>query len=199
MTRALAALAAAALLTAGAGCGDDDARQAGSTSGGFAGSPAGDGPALDFVLSDAAGERVRLSDQRGRVVVLAFLYTSCRDVCPVIAHTLNTVLRRLDDRRDEVRVLAVSVDPARDTAFAIREFRRVHRLLPGFLYVTGTERELRPVWQSYNVLASTRNADVIDHSAPIVLIDASGDARLIHDSHAEPDAILGDVRLLLDS
>ena len=41
--------------------------------------------APDFQLPDQHGEIIRLSDQRGKVVVLSFLYTHCRDVCPLTA------------------------------------------------------------------------------------------------------------------
>lgn len=194
MSSRLAVAAAVVLCAAVAGCGGDGV----TAERGFSGGAAGDGQAQDFTLSDAWGDRVRLSDQRGRLVLLAFLYTSCRDVCPLIAQNLNGVLRGLGEQRDEVRVLAVSVDPGRDTAFAVRDYVRMHRLLPQFRYLIGGDAELRRVWQAYNVLASARNVDVIDHSAPIVLIDEAGAARLVYDSHADSDAMLGDIRLLLE-
>ena len=46
------------------------------------------------------GKIVRLSGQRGRVVLLTFLYTRCPDVCPLLAANLNAVLRSLGAKSD---------------------------------------------------------------------------------------------------
>jgi protein SCO1/2 len=154
-------------------------------------------PALDFSLRDAYGQAVSLSGQRGRVVLLTFLYTHCRDVCPIIAANLNTVLRELGPARRQATVLAVSVDPARDTAAAVRAYVKLHRLLPQFRFLIGPASALRPVWQNYNVLALVRNSEVVDHSAPTLLIDRQGRPRAYYDTNLRPLDVLHDVRLML--
>ena len=63
---------------------------------GFRGAPAlGASVAADFALRDQDGRVVRLSAQRGRFVLLTFLYTHCPDVCPLLASNLNLALREL--------------------------------------------------------------------------------------------------------
>lgn len=158
-----------------------------------------DSQAADFALRDQDGKLVRLSAQRGRLVLLTFLYTHCRDVCPLIAENLNDVLRQLGPRRDDVRVIAVSVDPARDTRPAIRAYVRLHRLLPQFRYVTGPRAKLQRVWQNYNVLSMPRNEEVVDHSALTLLIDQRGRPRTYYASNVLTPPILRDVRKLLAS
>ena len=77
--------------------------------------------------------------ERGHWFVVAFLYTHCPDVCPLIANNLGTAMRKLPD----LRVLAISVDPKRDTPAAVRTFLRVHRLPAKFRYLTGTRARTR--------------------------------------------------------
>lgn len=156
-----------------------------------------DAKVIDFALRDQDGRLVTLAGQRGRLVLLTFLYTHCRDVCPLIAVNLNDVLRGLGPQRRDARVLAVSVDPARDTHRAIREFVRLHRLLPEFRYLTGPVSLLRQVWQNYNVLAMPRNQEVVDHSAPTLLIDRRGRPRTVYPSSLETGPVLRDVKKLL--
>ncbi len=156
-----------------------------------------DSVALDFTLRDVYGNAVQLSAQRGRVVVLTFLYTRCRDVCPLIAENLNSVLRRLGSSRSEVSVIAVSVDPVGDTRQAVRAYIRLHRLLPQFHYLVGTAAELRPVWQAYNVLSIARNLETIDHSAPTLLLDRRGRPRAYFPASLRAADVLHDVRALL--
>ncbi|MBA3844309.1 MAG: SCO family protein, partial [Actinobacteria bacterium] len=59
-----------------------------------------------IALQDARGARVTLTGQRGRYVLVTFLYVHCPDVCPLIAQNLNQTLRQLGPKRDRVRVLA---------------------------------------------------------------------------------------------
>src|SRR3954469_17580674 len=103
----------------------------------------------DFALHDQDGRLVRLSQLRGKAVLVTFLYVHCPDVCPLIADNLDIVLRRLGPTRSGVRALAVSVDPKGDDPASVRKFIRAHRLLPQFRYLTGTRKELAPVWRAY--------------------------------------------------
>jgi protein SCO1/2 len=158
----------------------------------------GGAPAYDFALRDQQGDRVRLSEQRGRLVFVTFLYTHCRDVCPLIADNLNSVVRGLGPRGDDVRVLAVSVDPRGDTRTAVRRFAWEHHLLPQFHYLTGTQRELQPVWQGYNVVSEPgANPDRVAHTASIFLIDRHGRPRLFYPPGAPAKTLSHDLSVLL--
>jgi protein SCO1/2 len=154
------------------------------------------GPATDFALRDQDGRLVRLSAQRGRFVVLTFLYVHCRDVCPLIADQLNLALRRLGPARQDVRVLAVSVDPRGDTPAAVRRFVREHRLLPQFRYLTGPRRVLSRVWHAYYVAPQPAGRGVSLHSAYELLIDRSGRPRLSYDTRVGAADVVHDLRLL---
>src|SRR3990170_7535034 len=44
--------------------------------------------APDFELLDTAGQPVRLSDLRGRVALLSFIYTSCSVTCPLVTQRI---------------------------------------------------------------------------------------------------------------
>jgi protein SCO1/2 len=153
--------------------------------------------AADFALRDQHGDIVRLSDERGKITLLTFLYTHCVDVCPLIAEELNAVLRDLGPARNEARVLAVSVDPRFDTPEAITHFVAAHRLLPEFQYLRGTAAQLKLVWQAYNVLVIPKNPDLMAHTASITLIDRQGEPRLVYPATATAAEILRDAKRLL--
>jgi protein SCO1/2 len=148
-----------------------------------------------FALRDQSGRLVRLSDLRGKYVVVTFLYTHCPDVCPLIADHLNQLLVRLGPERARIRVIAVSVDPARDTPAAARSFARAHRLLPQFRYLVGTRKQLAPVWRAYHVGVTT-SGDTVNHSTYQFLIDPRGRLRLLYDAQVKAADILHDLRVL---
>ena len=153
----------------------------------------------DFSLHDQAGQLVTLHGQRGKAVLLTFLYTHCPDVCPITAQNLNQALRLLPKaERAEVRILAVSVDPRRDTRAAVRHFVRTHQLLPQFRYLTGTFNELVKAWRYYNI-TSIREAKTgnINHTLYTLLVDRTGKARVLYAANAQPTDVAHDLRLVL--
>jgi protein SCO1 len=153
--------------------------------------------APDLALRDQDGRLVRLSKERGRLV-LTFLYTGCTDVCPLIASNLNGALRSLTPaQREQVRVLAVSVDPWGDTPAAVHRFIRERHLVKEFRYLTGTKEQLAPVWQAWNVLVEPKNSERRAHSAFVWLIDARGRTRVSFATTTPPRPVAHDLRALL--
>jgi protein SCO1/2 len=191
----------ATVLLAAAGCGGNaSTTSAPPTSGSdpFRGmSVAAPIAAPSISLHDQRGKSVRLSGFRGEFTIVTFLYTHCRDVCPVIADQLNEALRRLSSAGYPTSVLAVSVDPRGDTRAAVTRFVRAHRLLPRFHYLLGSSAELRPIWHAYHVAADPDSSDTaVSHSAFEVLIDRSGNERVYYTSQVRAADVVADIRKL---
>jgi protein SCO1/2 len=153
--------------------------------------------APDFALRDQHGGLVRLDRERGKVVLITFLYTHCPDLCPVTAGNLNTALGLLGTARRQVAVLAVSVDPKGDTPAAVKHFVREHQLRPQFHYLTGARSALTRIWRLYDVTPVQPNGPDPDHTLYILVLDRRGVTRVLFDSLAQPAAIAHDVRQLL--
>jgi protein SCO1/2 len=151
----------------------------------------------DFSLHDQHGRLIRLSAQRGKLVLVTFLYTHCTDICPLIADRLNAAVGQMYHQRSAVQVLAVSVDPAGDTRKAVRAYVREHHLSPEFHYLTGTQAQLAKVWQAYNVLVLNRNPESVGHSGYIFLLDRTGKPRVFYGARATADQVAHDLRVLL--
>jgi protein SCO1/2 len=166
---------------------------AGSTgSSGFAGALRPTVPPQDFTLRDHDGRSVSLRDFRGRVVVLTFLYTTCRDTCPL---TATQIRGALDDLEREVPALAVSVDPANDTAQRARRFLFRRGLGGGRMrFLLGSRAQLAPVWRAYGIRPQ---GDDFDHSAYVLLIDRRGRQRIgFPVQRLTPEGLAHDIRRL---
>jgi protein SCO1/2 len=151
----------------------------------------------DFALRDQHGRTIRLSAQRGKVVVLTFLYTHCPDLCPLTAVHIDEAVSRLGAQRVGVTVLAVSVDPKGDTPASVRRFVRSHRLGSEFHYLTGSRRALAPLWQKYDVKSVKVGGEDPDHTLYVLLLDRTGKTRVLFDATATPTAMAHDLRLLV--
>lgn len=77
----------------------------------------------------------------GHITLLFFGYTYCPDICPVHMATLSGALRELDaEARDRVRMVFVSVDPARDTPERLRQW--LSAFDSTFVGLTGTDEQI---------------------------------------------------------
>ena len=151
-----------------------------------------------IALHDANGTPVTLAAQRGRYVLVTFIYTHCPDVCPLITKNLNAALRVIGpSARKQVRVLAVSVDPVGDTPKAVKAYAREKHLFPQYQYLIGTRAELRRVWKAWHVLAVETKPDLVDHVAYTALIDTNGKERVLYDSSVHATQVVHDLQALM--
>jgi protein SCO1 len=160
-------------------------------------------PAPDFALPATRGGEFRLSRHRGKVVVLAFGYTSCPDVCPTVLAELTQVRSRLGGAAKRVQVVYVSVDPEGDTPPRLRAF--VEQFDKTVLGLTGSMDQLASVWKAYGVSVARRDMPgsqpsiyLIHHSASVFLIDTTGRLRVMAPFGTPVDDVLHDVRTLLE-
>jgi protein SCO1/2 len=148
--------------------------------------------APSFALDDQDGHSIGPKTMRGDWFVVAFLYTHCPDVCPLIASNLGVALRRLPN----LRVLAISVDPKGDTPTSVRSFLREHRLPARFRYVTGTRAQLAPVWARYHVAALAGPKAIVTHSAFELLVDPHGKERVLYGAQVRATDITAGIKKL---
>jgi protein SCO1/2 len=83
----------------------------------------------------------------GRVVAISFFHTSCKDVCPAVVQSLNTVRHQLGPLFGKrVTFVSISVDPENDTPERVAQFAKRQRAdHPGWTFVTGRPDDLRAV------------------------------------------------------
>ena len=169
-SRSFRVVAARVLEEAGA------AGRSGTLADGFSGAVGEAEPAPDFALVDQDGQRVALSDLRGKTLLLDFVYTHCPGPCPILTGTHVAVQRSLSpELRERVRFVSISLDPARDTPEALRAYATARGAdLAHWSFLTGGEDALADVLRRYGVGAKPGNDGEIDHLVITYLIDREG-------------------------
>src|SRR5207249_4130735 len=85
------------------------------------------GPAPPFTLVDPTGRSVSLADYTGRVVLLSFVYTTCRSACPLVTQRMAVLQRRLREAGlfgSRVGFVSITVDPDRDGAATLARYAK---------------------------------------------------------------------------
>ena len=139
------------------------------------------GPAPDFALTSQAGAPVTLRDLRGRVVAVAFIYTSCPDVCPLLTAKMARVQDELGaDFGPKVAFVSITVDPENDTPETLRAYAEAHGAdLAGWSFLTGTPAIVREVAHRYGVaVAGAADGQQVDHTRLTTLVDRRGAMRV---------------------
>lgn len=151
-------------------------------------------------LHNYTGQPVSLAAYRGRAVLVTFVYTHCPDVCPLIVANLAAAQRGLGHEAAKVKILAVTVDPRRDTPKAIRSFLTVRNAAGRMDYLLGSMAALKRTWKDWDVaVVAGKNRVTAGHSSIIYGITASGRIAVVYPSSFTPAQIIHDVPLLASS
>lgn len=139
-----------------------------------------------------------MSQYRGKVVLVTFLYTHCPDVCPLIATNLRGVQTKLGRAARDVQMIAVSVDPRGDTRRTVSEFLRARDLTGRMQYLVGSARQLGRTWKAWKVGSEREasNPELVAHSGLVYGIGASGRLVTVYPASFDPAEIAHDVPLL---
>jgi len=169
--------------------------------------------APDFTLLNQDGESVTLSDYSGKVVVVAFIYTSCPDVCLAISSNLAWIYANLGEYSDDVEILSITIDPARDTVERFAFWTEANGYEWNHLSAERSST-LVNVWNDWNIVvdnehieASTPPEDTINR---VVFLNSSNETivvDILNNNFQHPDTVtdldnkardLGDVNFSTD-
>jgi protein SCO1/2 len=150
--------------------------------------------AANFSLLDQSGHRVTLAHDRGKVVVLTFIHSLCRDTCPFMVEQIKGALNLLPQNGRNIPAIGVSVDPREDTVANRRAFLAKHDLTGRMAFVSGPLRAMRRVWHDYAIQPVTPK---VDHSTFVLLIDKQGLERVgFAADQLTPEGLAHDIRVL---
>jgi len=160
----------------------------------------GAGWGRDFRLTDADGRERSLAEWRGKYVMVFFGYVYCPEVCPTSLIRAAEVRNGLGADKDKVQVVAITLDPERDSPTAIRDYALAFD--PSFVGLWGTPGRIREVAKEFHVYfqkVPAGNTYTIDHTAHTYIVDAEGRLRLAMGYQQTTQQYIADLRKLMSS
>lgn len=107
------------------------------------------------VLIDSNSEPYSLQSGNHDVVVVAFIFTTCYDVCPLITSNLVAAQRQLEDI--DYQFISVTVDPAKDTPEALSDYKE--NFGADWPHLTGNISQLEAVWDDFQISVLTEEIE----------------------------------------
>jgi protein SCO1/2 len=155
--------------------------------------------APDLKLQGSDGKPLNLARFRGKVVLLAFGFSNCGEVCPITLATLAGARKKLGESAANVQVVYVTVDPERDDAAQMRKF--LGSFDPTFIGGVGSRAEIDLAQKNYGI-SSNKNTNpdgsfTIGHSSSIYMIDRAGGLRAVMPYGHTSDDFVHDLKILL--
>jgi protein SCO1/2 len=160
-------------------------------------------PAPDFTLTTQDEKTLRLSDLRGQVLLVGFVFTTCNGSCPATTHRMGQVQQALAarglTRGGRVRLLSVTLDPARDTPEVLRNYMRLYDADPAnWTFLTGPRERVEKAVAAWGMWARPAANGQLDHPSRVFLVDPKGRVREIYNlDYLKPAWVLEDVGALL--
>lgn len=152
-----------------------------------------------FELTDAGGKQHKLTEFRGRAVVLFFGYTHCPEVCPTTLADLAQVMHELGPDATRVQVIFVTLDPERDRPELLGKY--VTAFNPAFLGLYGDAAATAAAAKAFGVNYEKRpdghGSYTLDHTDGMYLIGPRGAPLLLSPYGQRPELLVQDIRMLL--
>ncbi len=156
----------------------------------------------DFRLRNQNGEKIHLTQYRGRPLLLTFIYTRCPlpDYCPLMSMRFAEIhgsLQSLPESPKKPHLLSISFDTEFDTPSVLREYAKRYMnpaTFENWEFATGSPDEIKEI-TSYFGLSYHKESDQIIHSLVTALIGSDGKlSHLYQGNQWTPDQVLSDLR-----
>jgi protein SCO1/2 len=149
-----------------------------------------------FSLTERDGRPVTLSDLKGKVSIVNFIYTNCPDTCPIQSAQMRQIQEDFSNQKD-LRLVSITVDPTRDTPQALSAYAKRFSADPGrWFFLTGEKKAVyRLAQEGFRLAAAAipnekrpESGATHSHSPRFVLVDREASIRGYYIS-TDPDAL----------
>jgi protein SCO1 len=159
------------------------------------------GPAPQFTLTSQDGKPFALADLRGKAVVVAFIYTECPDICPMLTQKMVEIQDELGANFGaKVAFVSISLDPEHDTPEVLKDYAQFWGAKPdGWAFLTGAPEAVRDVTRRYGVFFAKKEDGSVEHTQLTSLVDAAGQMRVQYlGARFDPEEFRQDLMSLVD-
>jgi len=127
-------------------------------------------PNAEVVTQD--GKTLQFYDDliKDKIFVISFLFTTCKDICPLATARLAELQEKLGDSMGrDIFFYSISIDPETDTPERLKQYADTFRAGPGWLFLTGKPEDIHAIrhklGERSRVLSEHRNEVLLGNGA----------------------------------
>ena len=125
--------------------------------------------------------KIKLSEFRGKTLLVFFGFSKCYDVCPITLRRLAKIYKDLGEPKN-LQIIMITVDPANDTVDSVQTY--VNKFHAGFLGFSGTNTEIAAAAKSFFVGYQDLGNTQFNHTDAVYVVDKNSKIRRIY---GQPD------------
>lgn len=134
----------------------------------------------DLTMTNQDGQPVQIDELKDKWTLLFFGYTYCPDICPTTLAQLRQIKSELPkDALSKLRVVLISVDPARDTPEQLKQY--LGYFDKEFVGLTGTVPQIQKLANGVSIpfipADTSKPGYTVDHSGNLALLGPDGTQR----------------------
>ena len=152
----------------------------------------------DFMFLEAQDRPLRKKDLENKVWICSFIFTSCPTHCVEMSKAMKALQGEFEKESD-FRIVAVTVDPARDTPEQLRYFGKQYEANPDrWYFLTGNRKDIVE-FANTGIKAGVDPKDPLVHSLYFSLVDKKGVIRDVYHAREKDrmKQLRTDIRTLL--
>ena len=153
----------------------------------------------EFTLSDQDQSKFSLEDEEGKVVILAFVYTRCDDVCLLISQNLKEVKSQLTENElEKVSFISVTIDWRHDSPDVLKNWS--DNMGYDWPHLTDwNSDQIRNTYSEYDIVPYDEEAYQEVHLQPVYILEADLKGRVVWIEYDWPiDLFMEDLRTVID-
>ncbi|MBK9573720.1 MAG: SCO family protein [Rhodoferax sp.] len=130
----------------------------------------------DWHFTDTQGREVRLSEFRGKPLIVSFMYTGCFQVCPTTTQFLKRAAQSARDSlgSDSFQVVSIGFNQPFDSPEALAEFATKQGINhPGWRFLAPRQADVTTMLAEFGLSVKATTAG-FDHVLQATIVDGSG-------------------------
>lgn len=127
-------------------------------------------------LTNQDGKIVTNEDLKGKVVLFNFIYTSCKESCPIMTHKFMDIEKAMKDEiKKGLTLISITMDPEHDTPEVLKKHATSINADPAhWSFLTGEKTEVDKVLKGFRFFYQKNEDGSFGHSNAIVMLDRRG-------------------------
>jgi len=150
-----------------------------------------------FELTNFDNQKFTNDQLIGKLSLVAFIFTSCEDACPIMSDHFSVLQKRFYDS-DLIQFISITVDPSVDSENVLNDYSKNYSIKDNWFFLTGDLQEIVNLAEKGLFLSASLLP--AGHSTRFVLVDQNGNVRRYYEGTDKTSIfeIQNDILTLLD-